>query len=84
MTRAEMLEFFAKKNSENKFGAKLDFTQRCEILALRHAGVTREVLADMYKVDRRTITHIYNPMSPHYKNVREQELRMGRDSFRDT
>ena len=66
----------------NKFAPKLSFPKRCEILALYRAGLTRETLAMMYNVDRRTITHIYNPVSPHYKNVREEELRLGRERFR--
>ena len=82
-TREERLALLASGGS-NKFAAKLTFTERCEILALRHAGVRREVLAEMYNVDRRTITHIYNPMSRHYANVREQETTMGRERFRDT
>src|SRR5688572_25368672 len=67
----------------NKFAPKLSFPKRCEILALYRAGLTRESLSTMYGVDRRTITHIYNPMSPHYKNVREEEIRLGKDKFRN-
>ena len=83
MTREEMLAHFRTLQEANKFGAKLTFDQRCEILALRHAGVRREVLAKMYGVDRRTVTHIYNPLSRHYKNVRELEIGMGRERFRE-
>jgi hypothetical protein len=84
LSREELLEFLKAKNAEiSKFAPKLTFDQRCEILALRHAGVRREVLANMYGVDRRTITHIYNPFSPHYKNVRELEIGMGKEQFRD-
>lgn len=64
-----------------KFSAKLSFEQRCEILALHRLSCTRELLAKLYMVDRRTVTHIYNSQSPHYKNVREEELRLGRDNF---
>ena len=82
-TREERLALLRSLNETNRFAAKLSFDQRCEILALRHAGVRREVLAKMYGVDRRTITHIYNPLSPHYKNVRDLETGLGRDQFRE-
>ena len=68
----------------NKFAAKLSFAKRCEILALYRAGLTRESLAAMYKIDRRTVTHIYNPKSRHYKNVRQEEIGLGGDMFRST
>ena len=64
-----------------KYSAKLDFDQRCEILALHRKGVGRSVLAEAYGLDRRTVTHIYNPKSPHYKSVREEEQRIGPDAF---
>lgn len=84
-TREERFALLASINAgATKYAAKLSFDQRCEILALRHAGVRREVLAKMYGVDRRTITHIYNPLSPHYKNVRATEVGMGKEKFRET
>jgi len=70
--------------NSNKFAPKLSFAKRCEILALYRSGLSRESLAAMYKIDRRTVTHIYNPMSPHYKNVREMETGLGLDRFRET
>jgi hypothetical protein len=76
-----LLDSLAAEASYGKFAAKLSFAQRCEILALHRKGCTRELLAKLYRVDRRTITHIYNQQSPHYKNVREEELRLGRDNF---
>lgn len=69
------------RNNSGKFASKLSFVQRCEILALSRKGCTREMLAKMYKIDRRTVTHIYNSQSAHYKNVREEELRLGRENF---
>jgi hypothetical protein len=36
----------------------------------------------MYAIDRRTVTHIYTNSSPHYKNVRQEEIGLGRDRFR--
>lgn len=64
-----------------KYASKLDFDQRCEILALYRTGVGRAALAAAYKLDRRTITHIYNPQSPHYRNVREEERKLGTEQF---
>jgi len=66
----------------NKFAPKLDFEKRCQILALNHTGITREALAKMYNVDRRTVTHICNPLSHNYKNVREHEIGLGTERFR--
>src|SRR5262252_4002411 len=65
---------------DRKFAAKLDFPQRCEILALYRRGVGRNILADAFGVDRRTVTHIHNPVSPHYKNVRAEYDRLGKEA----
>jgi hypothetical protein len=86
LTRDEAMELLdaavaASKEANSKFEPKLVFTQRCEILALHRRGCTREALAKIYGVDRRTVTHIHNERSPRYKNVREEELRLGRDNF---
>jgi hypothetical protein len=78
-----LLTLINVSNNMGKFASKLSFTQRCEILALHRRGCTRELLSKLYKVDRRTITHIYNGQSPHYRNVREEELRLGRNNFID-
>ncbi len=64
-----------------KFVSKLTFHQRCEILALYRAGVSRANLAEAYGIDRRTITHIRNHNSPHYKSVRAEILRLGPQEF---
>jgi hypothetical protein len=66
----------------NRFSPKLTFTQQCEILALYHKGHKRNTLAKIYGVNRRTVTHMYNPKSKHYKKIREEELRLGVDNFR--
>lgn len=76
-----LLSFIGISNNTSKYAPKLSFTQRCEILALHRNGVSRETIAKIYKVDRRTITHIYNSQSVHYRNVREEELRLGRNNF---
>jgi hypothetical protein len=88
LTREEALEMLdaaiaARKAINSKFEPKLDFVQRCQILALYRRGCTRESLAKVFGVDRRTITHIHNAQSPRYKNVREEELRLGRENFID-
>lgn len=67
-----------------RFAPKLSFAQRCEILALYKQGVSRKVLADAFGVDRRTVTHIYNTASPHYKEVRAEFNRLGIDDFKAT
>lgn len=67
--------------NKNRFVAKLTLRQRCEVLALRRSGISRESLAKMYGIDRRTVTHIYNDNSPHYKDVRAIEKGMGKDAF---
>jgi hypothetical protein len=68
--------------NRDRFAPKLDFERHCQILALHRIGITREALAKMYGVNRRTITHIYNPQSAHYKKVREEEKRLGPIEFR--
>src|SRR5262245_4445022 len=71
----EEKEIIAMMMSRNRdrFAAKLTFDQRCQVLALHRLGVTREDLAMMFGINRRTVTHIYNPQSEHYKSVREKE-----------
>jgi len=69
------------KLQKNKFAPKMSQTQRCEVLALFHEGVTREALSKMYNVDRRTITHIYTPHSPHYKSIRDERIGIGKEAF---
>lgn len=66
---------------DRKFAAKLDFSQRCEVLALYRRGVGRNVLADAFGIDRRTVTHIHNVSSPHYKAIRDEYERLGKDAF---
>jgi hypothetical protein len=67
---------------QGKFAPKLSFAQRCEILVMLRAGIGRATLAKAYGINRRTITHIESPASPHYKNVREELVRLGPDEFR--
>lgn len=70
--------------NRNKFAPKMTRQERCEVLALYHAGFGRDILAKMYKVDRRTIAHIYTSTSPHYKAIRDERMGVGTDRFRET
>jgi hypothetical protein len=70
-----------KFKQSGKFDNKLDFDQRCEVLALHRIGIPRAALAEAYGIDRRTVTHIYNPKSVHYRSVRAEEEKLGREAF---
>jgi hypothetical protein len=64
-----------------KFEAKLTFAERCAVLGCHKLGVNRRLLALSFGVNRRTVTHIYNPKSPHYRSVRNEYNSMGHDDF---
>jgi hypothetical protein len=64
-----------------RFEPKLTFDERCSVLALYLSGVHRRVLAAAFGIDRRTVAHIYNPHSIHYKAVRKQLEVLGREVF---
>lgn len=83
MTYEEILAAIKAENygQQGRFAPKLDFNARCEIMALYHLGVPRAVLAEAYGIDRRTVTHIRNPKSPHYANVRTEFKELGADEF---
>lgn len=57
-----------RKNSN--FSAKLDEQERVAIIAMYRQGIRREILAAAFGVDKRTIGHITNPQSIHYKKAR--------------
>lgn len=65
-----------------KFEAKLTFEQRCTVLALVVGRVSRPVIARAFGVDRRTVTHICNEASAHYRNVRAKLKELGPDEFK--
>lgn len=73
-----------KKERSDKFTAKLDFSQRCAILALVRSNIQRNVVAAAFSVDRRTVGHICNDSGPHYKEVRRRFNEMGLEAFRET
>lgn len=64
-----------------RFDAKLTFDERCSVLALYLSGVHRRVLALAFGIDRRTVAHIYNRKSIHYKAVRNRLQELGQAEF---
>lgn len=68
--------------SDGKFKAKLDFAERCSALAAVRAGIKKDVVAAAFGVDRRTISHMVNPYSKHYKQLRDEEKKLGPDEFK--
>lgn len=64
-----------------KFEAKLTFEQRCAILACYINGTNRRLLALAFGVNRRTVTHIYNKKSVHYRSVRAELEKLGKEEF---
>jgi hypothetical protein len=69
------------KFGANKFGAKLDLTRQCEIIALYKLGYNVELLSKAYGINRKTVTHMYSPLSVKYKVPKQQLKEMGEDSF---
>lgn len=67
--------------SNTRFAPKLTDDDRRAILALDKAKVSRHVIAAVYNVDRRTVGHVCNPHSPHYRGVRNDYKNMGHDEF---
>jgi len=61
---------------------KLTFPERCGILALYQSGLSVELLAAAFKVNRRTVRHIINPEGKKYRDVRAEVLRHGEHEFR--
>ena len=67
--------------NNGKYVAKLDHDKRCQVLALYRMGITREALAAMFNINARTVGHIYNKDSVHYKLVRAEEQALGTEKF---
>lgn len=72
---------FAKKAPPSKFSPKLEFAERCAALALVRAGVDVRIVAAALDVDRRTVRHIANPSSVHYRQVRKEMENLGTIDF---
>lgn len=69
------------KPYDGKFSSKLTERERCAILAVSLYGITRPVVAAAFGIDRRTVTHITNPNSLHYREVRAEHKRLGHQDF---
>jgi hypothetical protein len=82
-------EFFQSLNPASlradagKFEAKLSFAERCAILACLVNGTNPKLLAFAFGINRRTVTHIVNPKSVHYKSVRAELVGLGTEAFTD-
>lgn len=71
-----------KRSPDNdEFRPKLSDHERCSVLALHLMGVKTEALAMAYGLNRRTVTHICNSSSTHYKETRKERKRMGDEAF---
>lgn len=66
---------------ESRFAAKLTVNERCQVLALRIAGMSIGAVAVTFGVNRRTVTHICNDDSPRYHAIRKIRDTMGNDAF---
>lgn len=64
-----------------KFAAKLTFEERCAALACVVYGVSRPIVAAAFSINRRTVTHIVNEHSAHYKDTRKKLKELGKDEF---
>lgn len=69
------------KTNDGKFKPKLDEHDRLRALASVRSGIKKDIVAAAFGIDRRTISHMTNPFSPHYKALREKELVMGPNAF---
>lgn len=77
----DSLDPSALRVDAGRFASKLTFNERCSVLAAFLYGVNRRVLSLAFGINRRTVTHIYNPNSPHYKATRQELERLGKDRF---
>lgn len=75
---------FAKKPEQGKFAPKLEPEERCAVLALIQSGVDAGVVAVAFGIDRRTVGHIKNTASIHYKETRKELSRLGAVEFAKT
>lgn len=70
-----------KQANSGRFAPVLSYDQRCAALALVHSNVVRSVIAAAFGVNRRTISHIANESSIHYRDVRAEYKSMGHEAF---
>lgn len=78
---AQNLHPDAMRGNNSKFEAKLNFGQRCAVLALYRRNVSVRMLAAAFGINRRTVTHVITPDSARYRNVRDEEKRLGTAEF---
>lgn len=74
-------ELLRPTNNTGQFEPKLTDAERCAVLAAYHAGVKAEALALAYGLNRRTVGHITNPYSKHYRATRKEMDKLGREAF---
>lgn len=79
---SEMIPAKAMRSAyDGKFKAKLDRDDRLGALAAIVHGVRREVVARAFGVDRRTISHMANTSSKHYRDIRQELNKLGNEDF---
>lgn len=78
---AASLDPHSVRVDSGRFASKLTFEERCSVLAAWAVGVNRRLLAVAFGIDRRTVSHVYNRQSPHYKDVRAEYDKLGKDKF---
>lgn len=67
-----------------QFAPKLTFEERCAVLACVTYGVSRPITAAAFSINRRTVTHVCNEASGHYRDVRKELKNLGKDKFIET
>lgn len=68
--------------NSTKFEPKLTFDERCTVLAFSIAGIGKRVLAAAFGINRRTVSHMVNPQSGHYRDVRAKLAELGEEAFK--
>lgn len=63
------------------FAPKLSNEERCAVLALHMLGVRPAALALAFSLNRRTVTHIANSTSKHYRPTRAERKKLGDEAF---
>lgn len=83
MTIEEIIPSNAVKSPRSdEFVAKLNPEERCQVLACADYGIKREIIAQAYGINRRTIGHIVNTASQRYRATRKERDQLGKDDFR--
>lgn len=71
----------AFRSGSPNFEPKLNFDERCAVLALHRQNVSIVMLAAAFGINRRTVNRIVADGSTRYREVRDQEKRMGTEEF---